>query len=94
VAGDRLTVGLLFLMPILLIGGDVLILAADPRRGSFSAYHSVRDVFVGILCVVGIFLVTYKISGRDWDNGLTLIAGAGRRASRSSPPGETAPASR
>lgn len=75
----RLTVGLLgLLMPVLLIGGDVLVLAGGPStRGSLSAYYhsGMRDVFVGILCVVGIFLVTYKISERDWDNGLTLIAG-------------------
>jgi hypothetical protein len=75
----RLTVGLLgLLMPVLLIDGDIVVLAGEPSaRGSLSAYYhsGMRDVFVGILCVVGVFLITYKLSERDWDNGLTIIAG-------------------
>lgn len=77
---SRLAVGVLgLLMPLLLIGGDVVFLSGGPStRGSLSAYYhsGMRDVFVGILFVVGIFLVTYRISGRrDPDNWLTIIAG-------------------
>jgi hypothetical protein len=77
---SRLAVGVLgLLMPLLLIGGDIAFLSGGPStRGSLSAYYhsGMRDAFVGILFVVGIFLVTYRISGRrDPDNWLTIIAG-------------------
>ena len=34
-----------------------------------------RDIFVGTLCVIGPFLITYRINENDLDNWLTVIAG-------------------
>jgi hypothetical protein len=76
---SRLAVGVLgLLMPILLITGDKLVLAYSPStRGSLSAYYhsGMRDIFVGTLCVIGLFLITYRINENDLDNWLTVIAG-------------------
>jgi hypothetical protein len=74
---SRLIVGVLGLvMPILLLAGATY-LGDVSRRTSLSAYYhsGVRDLFVGILCVVGIFLVAYRISERRWENWLTVVAG-------------------
>lgn len=62
---------------ILFIGEAVLDDASIGKRGSLSAYYhsGMRDIFVGILAVVGILLVTYKITERNRDNLLSLIAG-------------------
>lgn len=51
--------------------------ASIGMRGSLSAYYhsGVRDVFVIILAVVGILLITYKISERNYDFWVTAIAG-------------------
>ena len=76
---SRLAVGLLgLLMPVLLIAGDKLVLAYSPStRGSLSAYYhsGMRDIFVGTLCVIGLFLITYRVNEKGWDNGLTVVAG-------------------
>lgn len=46
-------------------------------QGSLSAYYhtGVRDMFVGILMVVGILLWTYKVEIRKMDNHLSTFAG-------------------
>ena len=76
---SRLAVGLLgLLMPVLLIAGDKLVLAYSlSTRGSLSAYYhsGMRDIFVGTLCVIGVFLITYRVNEKGWDNGLTVAAG-------------------
>ena len=78
---QRLVVGLLGLaMPALLILGDVVVLAGGPStRESLSAYYhsGMRDAFVGILCVLGVFLVTYRVHERGPENWLTTAAGLG-----------------
>lgn len=75
----RLVVGLLSIaLPIILILGDLLFLDGMVRaRGSLSAYYysGMRDIFVGILIVDGLFLITYKVFRRSVDNLLSIIAG-------------------
>jgi hypothetical protein len=74
----RLVVGLLGLaLPVLVIGGDLLLPGGPSLRNSLSAYYysGLRDVFVGVMCVIGVYLLTYKISERDWDNWLSVVAG-------------------
>jgi len=63
----------LVLAPLCLIGG---LLFAGITQESISAYYNsnMRDIFVGVLTVVGAFLLTYK--GYDLkDNIITSIAG-------------------
>jgi hypothetical protein len=75
----RTLVGFLGLaLPILLLLGDRVLNADEFKlRGSLSAYYhsGARDVFVSILVVVGILLVTYKITEVNRDNLFSFIAG-------------------
>ncbi len=77
----RTIVGVLgILLPILLVGGDILFLNARvSARGSLSAYYhsGMRDLFVGILAIAGTALVTYKVFRDDsrGENRLTIVAG-------------------
>ncbi|MFI5910900.1 hypothetical protein [Dactylosporangium sp. NPDC051541] len=63
-------------LPVLLVGGDAL-LEGGPVRGSLSEYFytGLRDVFVGAMCVTGLFLVTYKAFEHNLDNLLSNVAG-------------------
>ncbi len=76
----RLVVGCLgVLLPALLILGEVYYLPGRVHvRGSLSAYYHtpMGDVFVGVLCVIGVLLATY-MSGepRTWDFRVSLVAG-------------------
>jgi cytochrome bd-type quinol oxidase subunit 2 len=75
----RTLVGCLGLaLPAALLLGEYFFLADEfTARGSLSAYYhsGMRDVFVSILAVVGILLVTYKISEKNRDNALSVLAG-------------------
>jgi hypothetical protein len=65
-------------LPIALVLGDGLVLGGEPfPRSSLSAYYysGVRDVFVGTLSAIGVFLVTYKVAERTLDNTLSTLAG-------------------
>ena len=65
-------------LPLALVLGDGLVLGGDPfPRSSLSAYYysGVRDVFVGTLSAIGVFLVTYKVAERTLDNTLSTLAG-------------------
>jgi hypothetical protein len=65
-------------LPVVLIMGDVLFLAGSPTaRGSLSAYYhsGMRDFFVGVLCVTGVFLISYKVFSRTIENALSSVAG-------------------
>lgn len=44
---------------------------------SLSAYYYTRagDVFTGALCVIGFFLVAYRIEAWAWDSAVTTLAG-------------------
>lgn len=48
-------------LPVLVVAGAGVISAAEIRP-SISAYYysNMRDLFVGILCMVGVFLISYK----------------------------------
>lgn len=75
----RLLVGVLGVaLPVVLLLGDLVFLGANySTRGSLSAYYhsGMRDVFVGILALVGLLLVTYKVTERNRDNALSFVAG-------------------
>jgi hypothetical protein len=76
----RFVVGILGIaVPIVLVFGEPLLFDGQPMfRGSVSAYYysGMREVFVGSLCAIGVFLVCYKVSDRTWENWLGTIAGA------------------
>lgn len=65
------------LLPIVLVLGDWLLSQGWDVRGSMSAYYhsGVRDVFVGMLVVIGFFLVTYHVASRRYINVTTTVAG-------------------
>lgn len=75
----RIGVGLLGLaLPFLLIFVDLPLSSDKPiPRDSLSAYYfsGVRDYFVGILAVVAIFLISYKVMEKNLDNLLSGVAG-------------------
>jgi hypothetical protein len=59
----RRTIGILGLaFPIVLVAGNFAFQEGSPLQSSISAYyHSVmRDVFVGLLCILSVFFYTYK----------------------------------
>jgi hypothetical protein len=76
----RVLIGLIGIcLPVALILLDWLGLAGSfAARGSLSAYYhsGVRDIFVGALWAIGVFLITYKVFERSLENTLTLLAGA------------------
>ena len=66
-------------LPTALLLGDSA-LPGDPfLRGSLSAYYhsGVRDVFVGSLCAIGVFLIAYRAFEKNLDNLLSTLAGIG-----------------
>jgi hypothetical protein len=75
----RVAVGALGIaLPILLVLGEPLIFEGQPfPRGSLSAYYysGVRELFVGALCAIGVFLLTYKVAERSRENRLSTYAG-------------------
>jgi hypothetical protein len=75
----RVAVGALGIaLPILLVLGEPLLFDGQPfPRGSLSAYYysGAREVFVGALCAIGVFLLTYKVAERSRENRLTIYAG-------------------
>jgi hypothetical protein len=59
----RWVVGLLgMLLPLLLAIGAMILFSATALEDSISDYYGtgMRDVFVGVLCAIGCFLLTYK----------------------------------
>lgn len=75
----RVAVGALGIaLPLLLVLGEPLLFNGQPfPRGSLSAYYysGVREVFIGALCAIGVFLVTYKVAERSRENRLSTYAG-------------------
>jgi hypothetical protein len=75
----RVAVGALGIaLPILLVLGEPLVFDGQPfPRGSLSSYYysGVREVFVGALCAIGVFLLTYKVAERSRENRLSTYAG-------------------
>lgn len=75
----RLAIGVLGLgLPLFLILWDGVWLDGDPFfRSSVSAYYysGGRELFVGVLCAIGFFLITYKITQVNLDNTASILAG-------------------
>jgi hypothetical protein len=75
----RVWVGVLGIaLPILLILGQRYLFDGRPFfRGSLSAYYysGMRELFVGALCAIGVFLITYKVAERSRENRLSIYAG-------------------
>lgn len=75
----RVTIGALGIaLPFVLVLGEPLLFDGQPfPRGSLSAYYysGMREVFVGTLCAIGVFLVTYKVAERSRENRLSTYAG-------------------
>jgi hypothetical protein len=76
----RLIIGFIGLvLPFALVLVDWLLFNGDPvPRGSESVYYysGMREVFTVSLGTVAFFLLTYKITERNLDNTLSMIAGA------------------
>jgi hypothetical protein len=76
----RVAVGVLGIaLPILLLLGVWILFDDRPfARGSLSSYYysGLRELFVGALCAIGVFLVTYKVDERSRENRLSIYAGA------------------
>jgi hypothetical protein len=74
----RKTVGWIgTLLPVVLISGNALFFTTTlPDSMSSYYYTNMRNVFVGSLCALGVFLIAY--AGYDeWDRWITNIAGFG-----------------
>jgi hypothetical protein len=74
----RKTVGWIgTLLPIVLIAGNAMLFTTNlPDSMSGYYYTHMRNVFIGALCALGVFLISY--AGYDeWDRWITNIAGAG-----------------
>lgn len=75
----RLSVGLLgFALPVVLLVGDALFLAGPwPAHDSLSAYYhsGLRDIFVGVMWAIAVFLCSYQVFERNLDNTLSWMAG-------------------
>jgi hypothetical protein len=75
----RVFVGVLGVsLPFLLVLGDRIAFDGSPfPRGSLSAYYysGMREVFVGALSAIGVFLIAYKVAERNLDNTLSVLAG-------------------
>src|ERR687898_669924 len=66
-------------LPVLLVLGEPLLFDGQPfPRGSLSAYYypGLRELFVGTLCAIGVFLIPYKVAERSRENRLSIYAGA------------------
>ena len=75
---SRIFIGLLAIaLPFWLVGLDWGFFDGEPApRDSLSAYYwsDAREWFVGVLCAIGVFLLTYKLTETSLDNTLSSIA--------------------
>jgi hypothetical protein len=75
----RFAIGLLgFALPPLLVFLEPILFDGQPfPRGSLSSYYysGVRELFVGILCAIGVFLIIYKVSERTREGRVSTYAG-------------------
>jgi hypothetical protein len=76
----RFAIGLLgvLLPPVLVFLEPALFDGLPAPRGSLSAYYysGLREVFVGGLWAIGVFLVVYKFLDFSWESLLSSLAGA------------------
>ncbi len=74
----RLLLGVLAVsLPFFLVIGNILALGENKFQGSISAYYytDMRDVFVGTMVAMGVFLIAYVGYDTDKDNWVGNIAG-------------------
>jgi len=75
----RLAIGLFgFAFPLVVVLVEPLVFYGQPfLRGSLSAYYysGMREVFVGALWAIGVFLIIYKALRWTWDGVLSTVAG-------------------
>src|SRR4051794_2599276 len=77
------------LLPFVLVLVDGLAFSAHPfPRDSISAYYysGMHDVMVGAICSVGVFLLAYKVTERNLDNTLSVVAGLAALTAALAPP--------
>lgn len=70
---------LALLLPPLIVLGEPLVFDDRPfPLGSLSAYYysGFRELFVGLLCAIGVFLIIYKLSERTREARVSTYAGA------------------
>lgn len=74
----RRSIGLIGMaLPVVLIGGNLLIGGGDLLSSISGYYYSdLRDVYVGSMCAVGVFLLSYRGYGRVDDIAGNVAAGA------------------
>jgi hypothetical protein len=76
----RFSIGILgVLLPVALVLLEPALFDGLPApRGSLSAYYysGVREVFVGGLWAIGVFLIVYKFLDFSWESLLSSLAGA------------------
>jgi hypothetical protein len=75
----RFAIGVLGLaLPFLLVLVEPILFDGQPfPRGSLSAYYysGMRELFVGVLWAIGVFLVLYKLTEFSWESRLSTLAG-------------------
>jgi hypothetical protein len=75
----RFAVGLLGVaLPLIIVLLEPLLFDGQPfPRGSLSAYYysGVRELFVGMLCAIGVFLIIYKLGEPTREGRLSTFAG-------------------
>lgn len=72
--GVRKGIGLIGLLLPILLGPAGWLLGIEIQDNMSSYYHtSLRDIFVGAMCAIGIFLLCYR--GYDWIENLTANLG-------------------
>jgi hypothetical protein len=76
----RFAIGLLgvLLPPLLVLLEPALFDGLPAPRGSLSAYYysGLREIFVGALWAIGVFLFVYKLLDFTWESLLSSLAGA------------------
>jgi len=75
----RFAIGVLGLaLPVILVFLEPILFDGQPfPRGSLSAYYysGMREIFTGMLCAIGVFLVIYKITERTREARVSTYAG-------------------
>lgn len=74
----RMLIGVIGIaLPFLLVFGKRLLFDDDDLGTSLSGYYhtGVRDIFVGSLCAIAVFLLVYMAFYYVWDNVLSIVAG-------------------
>jgi hypothetical protein len=75
----RFWIGVLgFALPPLLVFLEPILFDGQPfPRSSLSSYYysGVRELFVGLLCAIGVFLVVYKVAERTREGRVSTYAG-------------------